>query len=420
MIDSMENRAIRRGRLYEQCISILAALVLWTMVASYLAILYPPKPGGDWAYYWDLATNPGMYRRGGLSVFLFSPFKLIGFPPWLAALAINVSIGWLFILALARIGDSRGMLATILAVLYLYTLAPFAGIVQLDMMAALWALVALLIAVSAIQKGSRIRYCLSIACLAMAASTRTQYALVLIVMASLVVPFALGCRRAKRRRLLAVTAALMLGGGAGLALDSTLRAVAGNAEDFRDGVGVVIYTGLLTTADSGPWCGGWTPAALQAAKEDKALDFTDAMRMRLKARPLGEYGNVISCKSGRIFFFEPFALYWLQSSRMEQQGGGASEAAWQRLERWQPAYDRFFSVVRGALWVYLIGFVAFSIARRNLLGAVLPAVWIIAYWCVHSVLEVQGRYFLGMAWLIPGLCLIAYRHLEFRDQSGER
>jgi len=396
---------------------VVGALVAWTVIASCFAAIYMPTPSGDWAYYWKLATDLGDYRRGGLSVFLLTPFKLLGLQPWMVALPINVGIAWTFVLLCSKVDDTPGKVPTLLAMLYLYTLVPFAGIVQVDMIAALWALAALLLGASAVQSAGRWRVGLAIGCLAMAASTRSQYALVLMVMALALFPFILF--GSQRQQVLIRTAVLIigLGGMLGLVLDTGMRSGTGNGGTFRTGVGVVIYSGLLVTPSSGPWCGGWTPEAKLASELDDGLPFIEAMSNRVSARSFDEFMETIGCKTGRILGYEPFAWYWLQNGRGARRDDELGEARWQWLDRWAPAYDRYFAVVRSLGWACLACFVLLSVHRRHLLGIVLPLAWIFSYWAVHAVFEVQGRYFLGMAWLAPVLSFVAYR--QWREVGSD-
>src|SRR5690606_32091080 len=53
-------------------------------------------------------------------------------------------------------------------------------------------------------------------------------------------------------------------------------------------------------------------------------------------------------------------------------------------------------------------------ARRSLRegGALawLPVLWVLAFWSVHTIFEIQGRYFLGMYLLAPLWCALGLRH----------
>lgn len=82
-----------------------------------------------------------------------------------------------------------------------------------------------------------------------------------------------------------------------------------------------------------------------------------------------------------------------------------SEAVGMRLAK-QPAADfiawekgLYFAVTLGA---YFSALAAFAVGWRRARGlAVLPIAWVLSFWLVHLVFEVQGRYFLATILLLP-------------------
>ena len=49
---------------------------------------------------------------------------------------------------------------------------------------------------------------------------------------------------------------------------------------------------------------------------------------------------------------------------------------------------------------------------------VLPLLWLVGFWSVHVVFEVQGRYFLGLFVLAPLLCAAVARLAAPPDVAG--
>lgn len=57
--------------------------------------------------------------------------------------------------------------------------------------------------------------------------------------------------------------------------------------------------------------------------------------------------------------------------------------------------------------------------RRMLLAAMLPLAWVAAFWGVHLVFEIQGRYFLALYLVLPVICALLWRLLvPGRRRSG--
>jgi hypothetical protein len=54
----------------------------------------------------------------------------------------------------------------------------------------------------------------------------------------------------------------------------------------------------------------------------------------------------------------------------------------------------------------LAAWAAWRAVRRSPL-ALLPVLWVLAFWCVHVVFEVQGRYFASMLLLAPVITALA-------------
>ena len=58
--------------------------------------------------------------------------------------------------------------------------------------------------------------------------------------------------------------------------------------------------------------------------------------------------------------------------------------------------------------------------RTPSLEGLLPMMWVLAFWAVHAVFEIQGRYFLGMLLVAPLLCGLAHARARSPQGRGEQ
>lgn len=384
-------------------LSLWVVYALWLLAAASLAIVLQPQPSGDWAYYWNASTAPSGYLRGGPSIYLLAPFKLAGAEPWLGALLLNSVVAAWMLFAADRLDSTRHRIPTLLIVAYLMLLAPFASIVQVDMIAAGWLVAAIWFGTRLEARGGVANAIAVVVFLGLTGATRTQYFLVFLAMAGLLLPCAFVLSKGARRPLLALAGLLLLGASLGAALDFASRSLAGNSGQLRTGLGVTLYTGLLNSSSSGGWCGGWTPDAYAMAQEDADLSLPAAVAKRLQQKDVSHWRDVVLCKSKRILLSEPYAWDWLVGaegtrSRLEQDPQLAA-----RFSGVGQSYGVAFGWVRSLCMLLLLAGIGLGIARRDWLGALLLAAWVLGFWCVHGLLEVQGRYFLGMVLAIPFL-----------------
>ncbi|HEL4807557.1 TPA: hypothetical protein UN084_003108 [Stenotrophomonas maltophilia] len=71
--------------------------------------------------------------------------------------------------------------------------------------------------------------------------------------------------------------------------------------------------------------------------------------------------------------------------------------------------------------ILLLAGIGLGIAGRDWVGALALAVWVLGFWFVHGLLEVQGRYFLGMVLAIPFLyAVVAERRQWTSPQATSR
>ena len=380
-------------------------------VAAFCAFELAPAPHSDWLLYWLTAGDAARYERGGIGLWLFALPKAAGLSPALSALCINLPAGLAIAWLAWRADRTRWHLAAVLVAAYLLMLAPYAAIVQLDLVAAAfiaagWSL--LLKPPANLGKGALAAG--AVACLAAGVSTKPQYALVFWMLLCLLFLPALAWRR-RREAAVPLLAIVFVGSLVGFALDNGLRAWSGQTDRLRTSQAVTLYGGLLVSPTEGGMCGYWSEAAAAAASADKALPLAEAIGRRLAAHPPAHWLGVLRCKWPKVLQPPAFALYWLVESpnvrvRME---ASPDRAGWDR--RYRTALDRegaAYAKLRVAMLLAVPVLALMAWRRGGRVLALLPVAWIVGFWAVHLAFEIQGRYFLGLFLLAPLVAALAY------------
>ncbi len=382
-----------------------------TLAGIALALWWRPEPHSDWLLYWLTAGDPTRYERGGLGLWLLAIPKAMGLPPALAALTLNIPavvlVSWLAF----RVDRSQWKWRAQLVFAYLLLLVPYLGIVQLDLLAAAFLATGFCLLLDhAFVMPRGVRIPVAAAAIAVAVSTRPQYALTLwtlLGMGTLLLVLVPKWRTALGASILATVLVASL---AGFSLDMGMRLASGEAERIRTSSAVTLYAGLLVSADSRKArCGFWTPAAAEAAKQDLGRPLHEAVKDRLQARPPAHWASVVACKARDIVLPRAYALYWLTSApNVVERLAAASDPA--RAQRILKRVSLIEVVLHALLVVVILATTAWTALRerREAPQGLLPAMWILSFWLVHSVFEIQGRYFLGMLLLAPILCAMAH------------
>lgn len=410
-MESMVARARNPQPTLEQMLFASVAVALVGLSTS-LALWLGPEPHSDWLYYWTAAGDPSRYERGGLGLWLLAVPKAFGLGPVVAALLLNVPSALVVLWLAWRSDEARWRWLALLVAGYLLLITPYAGLVQLDLLAAtLLALAFCLLLQPARPRTFNI--VLAVMMVAVAVSTKPQYALILWVMLGLLaLPWLLWRKRSSA--VPALLAVLLVGSLLGFGIDNGLRLMSGRSEAIRTTSAVTLYGGLLVSRIQG--CGYWSVEAAEAAKADLHKPLAVAVRDRLSAKPPSHWWSIVRCKLPQIVRPPPYALYWLVESpniraridadpRRDQINARYHRAVWleQRAYAWLTALILLACLVGGVqAW-----------RRGARLLALLPSLWILSFWVVHAVFEIQGRYFLGMFLIAPMLCALVMR------RSGE-
>lgn len=388
--------------------------LLYVASATAMALAFLPTPHSDWALYWQTAGDLSAYERGGLGWWLLALPKALGLPPALAALVINLAAGLAVLWLAWWVDPGRHRVRVALAGIYLCLLAPYAGIVQLDLFAAAGVAAAFALSARAVvNPGRPMAWLGAAACLAVAVSTKPQYALLAWAIVLLLAWPAWRWRRSSPWAP-AFVAVLLAGSLAGFAIDQGQRKLGDRDQALRTSSAVTLYAGLLVSADRNepraPRCGYWTPAAAAAAREDLHKPLAVAVRDRLAARPATHWLSVIGCKLPQVVRPPAFALDWLISSPSVQARLDPSTLeprARARLLRAQRV-EAWLYAATSVLMLLALATASASAWRRGWrFGALLPLAWVAAFWGVHLVFEIQGRYFLGLYLLSPLVCALA-------------
>lgn len=380
------------------------------LLGAGLALWLQPVPHSDWEYYWRAAGEYQDYERGGLGLWLLAIPKALGLSPVASALSLNLPAAamalWVSWRADRRV--ARGLWLASAA--YLALLAPYFGLVQLDLLATVLLAIGMWLGATA---RSRPRPYLSfvggLLLVAAAVSTRPQFALTLWTMLAMLVVAWLLWRKREAQALAGLLIVLFAGSVLGFAADYTLRSVGDRGDSIRTSSAVTLYAGLLSSTGEGGSCGRWSLEATRAAQADLGKPLVQAVMERLSERPAVHWWSVLGCKFPAIVLTEPYALAWLGNAPNVRAGMDNA------LDR-ELVQERYFGVLRVERSLY--GLVSLAIltmvmatsvvlSRRHPVAAVLPVAWILSFWLVHLVFEIQGRYFLGMYLLAPLVCVLA-------------
>lgn len=390
--------------------AVLAAALLYVVAGAGLALALGPEPHSDWLHYWRSAGDPAFYERGGLGVWLLAIPKALGVGPVGSALALNLPAG-LALLALAwRADRTRSRLLALLSAAYLVLLAPYAGIVQLDLLAALFvAASAVLLLRPPRRWPARASWVAAVACLAAGVSVKPQYALLAWAMLGLLALPWLWWRR-REGAAGALVGLLLAGSLLGFAADNGLRELSGRGDRLRTSSAVTLYGGLLVSRMEG--CGYWSVEAAEAAVADMGKPLAQAVRDRLSAQPPAHWFAIMACKWPQILRPPPYALYWLVESPNVRARIEASPDRDRLNARYHRAIDlerRAYGLVTALVLLAAAAGAALAWRRGARVLALLPLAWVGAFWGVHLVFEIQGRYFLGLFLLAPMLVGLVLR-----------
>jgi len=382
--------------------------ILWSspiLVGSALALWWRPEPHSDWLYYWNAAGSPDGYLRGGVGLWLIAVPKWLGASPVVSALILNI-VSVIVLMATMRRSDRSPLrLPSWLFVAYLFLLSPFLGLVQLDIAAA----AALGVAFRGMlgEGGHRPawhRFAIALGGVGFAVSTKPQYALVIWAMCGLAAVLALASLRRPDSKVIAFVAMLMAGSLLGFALDMGMRQVAGQTGSMRTTSAVTLYAGLLesgTTRESG--CGEWSIDATRAAYADMDRSLPVAVADRLRSKPPSHWLAVVRCKLPEVLLPSPFAVDWLRQAPNIRAWMESQPQPAQLLERyWRVLRVEkiLYSAVVASILVLVFGSWIRRKARLDGMAPI-PVLWVLSFWMVHLVFEIQGRYFLGMLLLAP-------------------
>jgi len=398
------SKAAHRGLLLLEAALIVA-------LAAFLAVKYTPEPFSDWLYYWQAAGNPERYERGGAALVLLRWLKPLGVPPHLTMLCLNLVAGVATLVLARRVDPTPGKWIAHLVALYLLLLAPYYGIVQLDLLATVSLGIGLMMVLQPPPRLGRVGSGASaIFLVAAAVSTRPQFLLVLAALSGLMVlVWSVGRKRHSAAPL--VAAGLLFAGAlAGFGFDSALRAHAERSGAIRTNSSVTLYSGLLASSSRLADCGRWSAEATATMRSDLGKPLARAVIDRLQAKPVSHWVAVVACKVPQIVAPPAFAWSWL----MESPSSSAPPP--REVMRNVAFVEQLVYRALTAAFYVLAMWVGWRQRSTGLLGW-LPLLWLLAFGLVHLVFEVQGRYFLAMLLLLPVLCALA---MQRRPGGGGR
>lgn len=390
-------------------------MILIGGLAAWFAFNWAPEPISDWLLYWNTAGNAQGYERGGLGLWMLAAPKSFGAPPHAAAFALNMPAAlWLGYVAY-RADPTRWRVFAQLVVAYLLLITPYFGIVQLDLLgtAALATGIWWLLDGRVLAGRDGWRLLGGTLALAVAVSTRPQFALILWALIALLAAAMLLRHQWRERRLMVFTLGLLAGSVAGFCIDMGLRQISGRTEQIRTSSAVTLYAGLLVSSDNRAGsCGYWTVEAGRAAREDLGMSMAEAVGERLSAQSPAYWARVLACKAPQIVAPPAYAFYWFAEAPnlVSWRDGHPERAGIERLQARVYFLERVAYRALGGLILILAALTALRAVRtRQWAPPLLLSGWVVAFWAVHAVFEIQGRYFLGFYLLIPILCGLLWR-----------
>lgn len=409
------------GRFPITFLALVPVVVAMVAAGVATAALLAPEPFSDWAYYWQAAGDPSRYERGGILMLALGLVQRLGLAPHWSALIFNLPFALALVWLVYRVDPLPSRPFALATASALLLLAPYLSLVQLDLSASVLLGAGMVLLLPGSRAGSsthrRWRAGAGWGLLAIACSTRPQFVLVLPVLAVLLVALgALKAESGRRRPWFLAAGLLTLGAVAGFAIDSGLRLAADRGEAVRSTSGVTLYAGLLASP-AGSGCGRWSPEATRMARADLDRSVPEAVRERLSAQPAAHWASVVGCKLPAIVLPEGFAMGWVLASPnvaprlTDAEGGDPIRHLWRIA--W--AEDRLWRLFALAGYVAAIALAVgggFAGAMRWV-----PLAWLAAFWSVHVVFEIQGRYFLATLALLPLLIALALRR---RPDEGRK
>lgn len=394
-------------------VGLLGLALLVTLAAGVgTAIWLDPVPFSDWEYYWRAASDLSRYERGGALMLVLGLFKVAGLSPAATAVLFNLPFVAGVLWCAWRVDRTRHGVFALFVALGCILLAPYLALVQLDFSASVLLAIGLVLLLGSHDglRGSVVtRRVAALVLIAVACSTRPQFVLILPVFAGLVwlAAFVLS-RRVPDAGLTWAAVVLVAGSVAGFALDSGLRAYADRSAAVRYSSGVTLYAGLLASGTS-QGCGRWSPDATNMARADMDRPVLEAVAYRLSSKPARHWLSVKRCKLPHIVRPESFAMSWVLVSpnvaeRLEQQPQSRTTwLAW-RIHRGLDRLWMSFVLVCYAFVIWLA-----LQPRVPALWRWVPPAWLVSFWSVHLVFEIQGRYFLGTFLILPLLAALAWK-----------
>ena len=379
---------------------LLLEIAAITALATVLAVQFAPEPFSDWQYYWQAAGSPDHYERGGAALVLLGWLKRLGASPHLTMLGLNLVAGIATLMLARRVDPTPGKWIAHLAALYLLLLAPYYGIVQFDLLAAMSLGLGLMLILQPPLRLGRLGSATgAVLTIAAAVSTRPQFLLVLTTLSGLLVlTWWIGKER-QSSTLLHAAVLLFAAALAGFGFDSALRANAERSGAIRTNSSVTLYSGLLASSTRLADCGRWSAEATSTMRSDLKKPLAQAVIERIQAEPVSHWMTVMACKVPQIVAPPPFAWSWLMASPSAREHPSA--AAMRTVALAEQLMYRLLSAVFFVL--------ALCVAWRRHSSSQLrwlPMLWLLAFGVVHLVFEVQGRYFLAMLLLLPILCAL--------------
>lgn len=334
------------------------ALYTVSLIFLLISILFPLPPISDFGQYWEASGDLTQYVKGGVLVLLYAPFYHIGFPPFIAALLINLSAFFL----LSSVFPT-GKLSSIILLFIGLSLSPWAPIVNSDIPS-----VALLAAGMIVL--FRSNYCLSFFILTAGMSIRMQSIAIGIVVFG--IGLLLSIRKSNLRKSIVVLVFSML---LGFSINQILQIPSVQIIEIAKSSRVPIYAGFLAT-EPGPKCGEITTESKEAMLAQ--MDQSVIEVFRFQPNPI----DLFFCKWKKMVLYDSSGAFWLGNYR--------TDSIWSVAN----------TIESTAIWILKLSCIAFLALTQNRTKHYwLALIIFFSYLGLHTIFEIQPRY------MIPAIIL---------------
>ncbi|WP_189461827.1 hypothetical protein [Jeongeupia chitinilytica] len=395
-------------------------LLIITYSSYTLNIQTPIPPYSDFASYWDASLNPSAYLKGGVLIWIYRPFALLGLSATLSALIVNNLFLLVFSLAIyvpsSTIKHCHRLFSIALLIAFGIIFLGYCYLVNTDIPFAAATTLAVRLFTSKYKS-------LALLALFLSLTMRAQGALFFILTPFVFIttlPFlkiihnqntfasqetakisAFLYNKKSISKVILISLIIPL---AAIGVDSFLGKISDRSVDRAIHSRVTLYTGFIASGSTYPNCGDWTKHAINLTRSELDTPMTTILQNFLTTHTTIDIFQLFSCKLRRISSSHEFsAAYWRTASIME-----ANRLPGELVR----IYYSIEFLISLALELFIIVSLCALFFRNRLIEFMLGLSFLISSIAVLTILEFQTRYLLGVIFPMAGYLLLALRKDE--------